>query len=316
MKVISWLAAGGAAGWGAARLTGAERVRGLEAPTSALLSFTPQVAALALLGSPLLRRRGAAATAAAAGAALAAVVLPRAIRRPQPPADGPVLRVLTANVQVGLADEDTVVSLVRRTNADVLFVQELTEAAATRLKLAGLGDLLPYEAADLWADTPRGSAIYARFPLSNGPALEPRYHAQPTARLDLGSGQVADLVCVHARPPTPPGSRRATARWGEDLAYLPGPASPPRVLAGDFNATADHAQFRRLLRRGHVDAAREVGHGLVPTWGPGPHGKPRMFTLDHVLVDPRCAVLTTSAHGLPGSDHRALYAEFRLPAQP
>jgi endonuclease/exonuclease/phosphatase (EEP) superfamily protein YafD len=86
------------------------------------------------------------------------------------------------------------------------------------------------------------------------------------------------------------------------------------VLAGDFNATADHARFRRVLRPGHVDAAARVGRGLIPTWGPEPWGRPALLTLDHVLVDPGCTVLAVSVHRLPGSDHRAVYAEFRLPS--
>ena len=86
------------------------------------------------------------------------------------------------------------------------------------------------------------------------------------------------------------------------------------ILVGDYNATPDHAQFRRLLRLGYVDAASQVGHGLVPTWGPEPRSGLALFTVDHVLVDPRCAVLATSVHVVPGSDHRALYARFRLPA--
>jgi len=59
-----------------------------------------------------------------------------------------------------------------------------------------------------------------------------------------------------------------------------------------------------------------VAAGSVAGWGPrgwGPRGKPALLTIDHVLVDPRCAVLATSVHDLPGSDHRAVYAEFRLP---
>ena len=40
------------------------------------------------------------------------------------------------------------------------------------------------------------------------------------------------------------------------------------ILAGDFNATADHAQFRQLLKLGYRDAATEAGRGLIPTWGP------------------------------------------------
>jgi endonuclease/exonuclease/phosphatase (EEP) superfamily protein YafD len=132
MKLISWLAAGGVAGWGAARLAGVDRIRHLEAPVAPVMSFTPHVTAAALLGSLFLRRKGAATTAGLAGAALAAVVLPRAIRGPQPHAGGPVLRVLTTNLLAGRASAEAVVGLVRDTGADVLFVQELTDEAVTR----------------------------------------------------------------------------------------------------------------------------------------------------------------------------------------
>jgi endonuclease/exonuclease/phosphatase family metal-dependent hydrolase len=223
-----------------------------------------------------------------------------------------VLRVLTANLLAGRASEEAVVGLVRRMGVDVLFLQELTSAAAARLEQAGLDHLLPHEMTDVRDSGPRGSGIYARFPLSSGLSLTPTSMAQPTARLVLPAGQRVELVCVHPCAPTPPSSRRSVARWREELAILPPPADPPRVLAGDFNATADHAQFRRLLRLGHVDAADQTGNGLAPTWGPA--GKPALLTIDHVLVDPRCAVLAASAHLLPGSDHRAVYAELRLPA--
>jgi len=37
-----------------------------------------------------------------------------------------------------------------------------------------------------------------------------------------------------------------------------------------FNATLDHAQFRRLLRRSYADAAIQAGNGLSPTWDRNP----------------------------------------------
>jgi endonuclease/exonuclease/phosphatase (EEP) superfamily protein YafD len=317
MKRIAWLVVGGMAGLGAARLARADRVRRVEAPVAPLLSFAPQVMVGGLLGSQLLRRyRAAAAAAGLTGAALAAVVLPRAIRRPQPAADGPVLRVITANVLRGRADEEALVRLVQRDAADVLFLQELTESAVVRLKQAGLADLLPHELVDVRGETSRGSGMYARFPLTEGKPFPSTFAAQPVARLELPGGQGVDVACIHTHPPNPPRPRNV-ARWREELSLLPPPAdsadAPPLVLAGDFNATLDHESFRGLLRRGHVDAAAELGRGLVPTWAPFP-GWPGMLTIDHVLVDPRCAVLAVEVHPLPGSDHRALYAEFRLPA--
>ena len=311
MTQISWLAAGAAAGWGAVRLAGADRLRALEAPAVPLLSFTPQAAAAVLLGSLLLRPEGAAATAALAGSVLAAAVVPRALRSPQPRADGPVLRLLTANLLAGRACADAVVSLVRHTDADVLNVQELTAEAVSKLRQAGLNDLLGHEVIGGPGISRAGSAIFARYPLHSGLQFRQPATAQLSARLELPAGRCADLVCVHLHAPDKLMARWKVARWREELAALPPPADPPRVLAGDFNATADHGQFRRLLRLGHVDAAAQMGSGLIPTWGP--HGRAALLTIDHVLVDSRCAVLAAAVHPLPGTDHRAVYTEFRLP---
>ena len=310
---ISWAVAGGLATWAAARVTAADRVRRIEAPVAPLLSFTPLVAAAApaaTLTLGLARRRGPAATAALAAAALAVVMRPRVARRMQPAASGPVLRVLTVNLLCGRADAEAVVALVRRTGADVLFLQELTGDAVTRLKQAELDDLMPQKAPGL-SGGPRGSGIYSRFPLSDGPPpLLPVHAAQLTAVLELPGGEVVELTCVHPHPPLPPRSR-GVARWRQELAVLPPPGELPRVLAGDFNATLDHAVFRRVLRLGYADAALQAGKALTPTWGPA--GRPALITIDHVLVDRRCAVLASAVHAVPGSDHRAVYAEVRLP---
>ncbi len=303
--------AGALAGWAAARLAGADRLRFAEAWAVPLMSFTPQVTAGAWASTLLLRGAGPAAATVVAGAALTGVVGPRAVPSRQPSAAGPGLRVLTANLLAGRAGAEVVAELVCRKHADVLFVQELTDGAEARLARAGLGDLLPHRVTQQMPHGTRGS-IYARYPLRGGSLAAPA--ARCTARLDFPSGQFVQLACIHAAPPKPPWSPGATARWRSELSTLPAPGDNPRILAGDFNSTLDHAQFRRLLRRGYVDAASAVGNGLSFTWGPQPGRRPTLLAIDHVLIDRRCAVVTTSAYRLTGSDHRALYAELRLPA--
>jgi len=100
---VEWAVAGALAGWAAARLAGADRLRVAEAWTVPLVSFTPQVTAGAWAGALLLHGAGPAAATAVAGAALTAVVGPRAVPYRQPPAAGPVLRVVTANLLFGRA---------------------------------------------------------------------------------------------------------------------------------------------------------------------------------------------------------------------
>ena len=153
--------AGALGGWAAARLAGADRLRFAEAWAVPSLSFTPQVTAAAWASALLLRGAGPAAATAVAGAALTAAVGPRAVPSRQPPAAGPVLRVVTANLLAGRAGAEVVVELVGRNHADVLFVQELTSEAAAGLQRAGLGDLLPHRVTQPVPHGGRGSTTPA-----------------------------------------------------------------------------------------------------------------------------------------------------------
>jgi endonuclease/exonuclease/phosphatase (EEP) superfamily protein YafD len=313
---IEWAVAGAVAGWAAARLAGADRLRLAEAWAVPLLSFTPQVTAAAWVSALILPGTGPAAATAIAGAALTAAVGPRAVPSRRPSGAGRVLRVLTANLLVGRAAADVIIELVHRKQVDVLFVQELTIEADARLRRCGLDDLLPHRVTQPMADSARGSGIYARYPLRAGRPGAPVSAARCTARLDLPSGQFAQLACIHAASPKPSWSQGLAALWRDQLSALPAPGHLPLILAGDFNATLDHAQFRRLLGRGYLDAASQAGNGLTATWGPQAGRRVTLLAIDHVLTDRRCTVLRTSAHWLTGSDHRALYAEVRLPALP
>jgi endonuclease/exonuclease/phosphatase (EEP) superfamily protein YafD len=86
-----------------------------------------------------------------------------------------------------------------------------------------------------------------------------------------------------------------------------------RLLAGDFNATLDHAELRRVLDRGYRDAAERAGVGLRPTWPAGKTLLPTLITIDHVLADRRVRVISARSVAIPGSDHRGVLAELLLP---
>ncbi|MEU1726112.1 endonuclease/exonuclease/phosphatase family protein [Nonomuraea sp. NPDC005692] len=291
----------------------AVRVGGLESGVLLvpLVSFTPYfgVAALLVLGvAALVRSRAAVAVMLAVCVCLAWLVLPRVLAGGTDAATGRPLRVLTANLNGGRGDARTIVDLVRTLNVDVLSLQELTWSERDRLAAAGLETLLPYQVTKPETWGPVGSGVYARHPLRERTGVfQPVGHHMPVVEAALPGGAV-EVVVVHPVAPVP----STVPEWEAGVGTLPPAPSTgaPRVLAGDFNATLDHAVFRRLLGTGYTDAAAATGKGLVPTW---PMRRfPPLVAIDHVLTDGRARAVDVRILDLPGSDHRALFADLRV----
>jgi endonuclease/exonuclease/phosphatase family metal-dependent hydrolase len=279
------------------------------------IAFTPYVAivALAAVGVALWRRLWwAAGLTGLAAVVLLSLVVPRAFGGPAGTAGTPIT-VMSVNMLVGGADAWSIVDVVRSRSVDVLAVQELTPQAETELDAAGLAGLLPYREShpEFGAS---GSALYARFPLSDGGGrvASPEGHGQAYAVVHPPGAEPVRVESVH---PVPPLDADHTGQWAAGLrAQLPAGERGP-ILAGDFNATLDHVELRRLLDTGYRDAASEVGDALAPTWpfhGPRAWLTPRV-TIDHVLVPSQVAVRAFTVVPIPGSDHRAIVATLLLP---
>jgi endonuclease/exonuclease/phosphatase family metal-dependent hydrolase len=297
--------------WAALRATGSER----GFPLVPAMSFTPYAAATSVLpvaAAVAARSRTAGILAIGASAALAGSVLGRrGVRSPVPA--GPTVRIATVSLRRGLVRPGPVIDLVRRLRVDVLSVQELTPRADRRLRAAGLDDLLPAShviPARPGSAPSASGAVWTRVPATPAGAVEGSFE-QPTLRLELPGARPVELTAVHTWPPAT--SARSVRIWEDDLAALPAPDRRSlRVLAGDFNATLDHAALRAVLRRGWTDAAQRAGRGLSWTWRPLRLPGPRL-ALDHVLVDPRIGVAGVQLVHLAGSDHRALVVDLVLP---
>ena len=308
----AWVAAGLCLGWALMRSFGLER----GFPLQAVIAWTPFVVWLALLTclvAGVLRRWGALAVAAPAAVLLIVAVLPRAFGGGHEPAgaDGPGLRVLSANLALGQAQAAALLELVDGGEIDVLCVQELTPESLAALEGAGLGDRLPHELAGP-GETSHGSAIFSRYPLRELDSVEPPGYPfeMPRAGLRIPGTGAVEVVSVHPVPPTGP---NAVSTWEQGLEALPGTGEPGpiRLLVGDFNATLDHRELREVIDRGYVDAGDATGGGLRPTW-PVRVLRPGV-TIDHVLADERVAIAEYDVHELSGSDHRAVSAVLRLP---
>ncbi|MGV9778617.1 endonuclease/exonuclease/phosphatase family protein [Streptosporangium sp. NPDC003464] len=216
--------------------------------------------------------------------------------------------MLAANLARGEADTKAIMNLVVRLKPDILALQELTPEAAERLEAAGIRKALPHMVGEptpgVW-----GSGIYARSPLrADQAALSYGNFRQSLAvvpELNL------EIASVH---PCAPRFDYKAACWAQGLRALPkAGAGPYRILAGDFNATLDHAIMRELLATGYRDAADATGQGLTPTWPQQGWEPVPGVTLDHVFADSRIAVRSFGAHRVPGTDHRAVFAELSLP---
>ena len=278
-----------------------------------ILAFTPYVAITALIplaAAAALRVWPAAAVATLAAVALLVTAVPRGFGGETEPAGnpGPTLRVLAANMKIGDGEARPLVDLAEEIGVDVLSVEELTPGLERQLERAGLHDLLPHQILRS-ADGSGGAGLYTRTP--TGPATVtnlPGGFPLISAPLDIPGAPPIELLSVHTNPPTAPS-------WEEDLEALPGAESSPlRIMVGDFNATLDHAAFRDVLDRGYVDAAAALGDGFAFTWQMGPGFPPPLFAIDHVLTDERIGIHEFSAHELPDTDHKAVYAELVLPA--
>ncbi|GIG65030.1 endonuclease/exonuclease/phosphatase family protein [Phytomonospora endophytica] len=301
------------------------RLFGLEVtwPLRVLVSYTPYVTAAALLpalAALALRHWRLAVAALVAPLVLTVLIAPRALAGDQPDARGPEITTATVNLYYGHADAAAVVALADEYQVDVLSIQELTDEAVTALDAAGIAARFPYREITPGIDA-SGTGVYSRFPLTRNTSLEFDTHFMMTGvTIAIPGAAPVELLATH---PLAPYEAARVGDWLSDLARLPRatPEGAVRILAGDFNATLDHAAMRDIIDSGYADAADAVGSGLTGTWQPHPGDRasvrglvPPRVALDHVLVDERVAVRAVAFDDLPGGDHRPVIAALTLPA--
>ncbi|MEU0642205.1 endonuclease/exonuclease/phosphatase family protein [Streptomyces umbrinus] len=310
-------------------------------PVPQLLAFLPWLlapAAVALLFAALTRWRLGLVWSLAVLAALAWYIEPYG--KTSQPKGAPVaeLRVLTSNVEFGQAT-DELINAIREQRPDLVFVQECEYGCEEKLQQAfgkdtgnkasnanegekeDVGDgedigsgaavgkgSYPYRQAVEGAGSD-GSVILSRHPLKPAAGI-PATMGMPGATADV-KGHEIRLQLAHPMPPLP----THLSTWRGELSDLRDYAATnrtrPTVLAGDFNASQDHAAFRRILDAGFADAARLTGDARTPSW-PARTAPPLGAQIDHVLVSRDFSANRARFLDLGNTDHRTLVVDLTL----
>nr|KEP23636.1 hypothetical protein DA06_06435 [Georgenia sp. SUBG003] len=226
--------------------------------------------------------------------------------------------MLTYNTLEGRTTADDVAALADETGADVLVLNETSQLQAQQVAtyLNADGEAFQVFAATAEeegaAEEPTTALLVAgsmgEYVQTSGPAT---YHG--TVRAEPASGVGPVLVGVHALAPV----REQRELWLRDLNEIVAPCGDRGpdglIMAGDFNATLDHAPMQDLGRC--ADAAVEAGVGGIATW---PSRLPALLgsTIDHVLVDAARYDVTAALVAERGrSDHRGVVARLE-PLEP
>jgi endonuclease/exonuclease/phosphatase family metal-dependent hydrolase len=279
-----------------------------------VVTFTPTALPVlaALTVGALASRRWRIGIAGALAVALNVVWLAPLYVADTPPV-GTDLVAMTTNIQYGWGKPAEIVAAVRDRHVDLLAVEELTPEAVTGLGAAGLDALLPYRVVAP-GTLAHGSGLWSRFPLTPGEAWDGVHH-MPGATVHIpADGGVRDVIVRVAHPYrtaryNATSYRRDQSMLRERMAALP--RDVPAIVLGDFNASRDHAAFRRYLGDGWRDAPEVAGSGLIPTWSPR-YWIPPLVQLDHILISRQFGARSASAFDIDGSDHQALVARLVL----
>lgn len=301
--LIAWGASAGLAGVGLAALSGIGH-RWVDI----LAQFTAPavVGGLLLLTACLILRLWSGAAAAGLAAALLLIAAwPQWAPDRRLDAEGPALRLYTANLWGRNEDVARMRQSIEAADADVLVLIELGDAPSAQLD--ALLDGWPHRAVSgrrVGAGGAVRSVIASRLPLE---AHELSLHEVETtaATIQAPFGPV-EMIAVHLTRPWP-----FQYQWGQiiqvmELGEYRKTLSNPVVATGDFNSVST-ARIGRQMRDELGLTAAPGWPGTWPAKAPGP----LRINIDQVYRSPDL-VVTERRLGLPtGSDHRPVITVLR-----
>jgi endonuclease/exonuclease/phosphatase (EEP) superfamily protein YafD len=282
-----------------------------------LTHFRPHYAMgllIATLLQLLVRPRALAGAWAAAALLNVLMIGPMYVSR-LPPAAGPELTVVHANVAGDDVDVKALAAWILAAEPDLISLQEITPTNLPRIERVLLQAGLAYHtAAAQPRDDTRGVALLSRRDDITATVIYPTPDGDRPmvqALLDLGGVQVA-VLGFHTTRPAPARPYRFQAQ-GMSAANLwcrvQRLGGAEQLLIGDFNSTSQGVLVSDLCRRAGLRDARR-GHGMAGTW-PASLPAPLRIPIDGAYHTE--GLVTTSLETGPfvGSDHLPLLVTLR-----
>lgn len=284
-------------------------------------------------GQPGHRGRTPAALLLCAGVLVTTVLAPAALdhagRSAAAPAKEPgTFRVLSVNTWYHQADRGRLAELAGDLRPDAVMLLETSTAEVMAVeRVTGLRSVLPVSTRSRGGGT---ALLLAPDAISGAPV--PAHDARMT-RHQMPVATVPDGPTVAAVHTDAPFNSELVTRWTSEFDDLRSRAATtasgpvrdaPLLLAGDFNASAAHPEFRRLVGGADSADSADSATGLsdctggtsgvlaAPTWPAAGVASYPVARLDHILVRGGDC-LAGGTVDVPGSDHRGVWADVRLP---
>ncbi|MGH1344896.1 MAG: endonuclease/exonuclease/phosphatase family protein [Nannocystales bacterium] len=234
------------------------------------------------------------------------------------PAAAPRVRVMTFNVNFGVADAMANLEAIESLDADVVLLQETTAESEDRFRDA-LSDRYPNI---LWQDccNAGGLGVLSKYPIAWDEYLQPDAGWFPgwLVAVQTPIGEVQFLY-VHLRPPVSDSGSWVTGHFSTrkiraqeiEGFWTAVDTDVPVIVAGDFNEGADGRAVQFLADKGMRSALVQV-NPKADTWHWPLKVGELSSMLDHIVYDARLSLLRADVHELGRSDHYPVVAEFGL----
>lgn len=200
---------------------------------------------------------------------------------------------------------DEAILAIKRSNVDVVSVQELNAAWSGRLTKA-LMTTHPFTATEPWENCCYGIGLYSKYPIISSDILECDGIPMVVAALDVNGSAIA-VISVHTQTPAFPDSTEMRNGQVLMVADLVGAMDKPCIVLGDLNMVPWDRVFKGFLESSNLRAVRS---GFQATF-PMDLGFP-LIPIDHIMRSEGLSPTSCRSVHIPGSDHKGIVAGFHL----